>query len=338
MRNELQAFDTGIPTGAGLRDPAVIMDEAKERCQVLTAMVEQTKSFTQIGPSKHLRVEAWITCAQFYGCTGRIVQTEDISIAGVVGFKAQAQVFHDQTGTLLSSADAICMQDEANWEKKPLHQIMSMAQTRALSKALAAKFRWVVVLGGFSPTPAEEVSGDEKAASKKAKPAPQPNEPCVPNYGPAAGQPFSQVSTDHLKDYLRGVSASVDDPKKERFKASNEKMRDALKAEIAKREQKPAASQPAAAAAPVAHQEHAAGSPVPGGTAAGQQPEYETEWIADVIDYEDKLRGTTAGTGTLRAIRAGFNLTDGNYPMLPEQQAEYYKMVKTAWERMGKPA
>lgn len=41
--------------------------------------------------------------------------------------------------------------------QKPLFQLRSMAQTRASSKVLSLVFKWVVVLAGYNPTPAEEV-------------------------------------------------------------------------------------------------------------------------------------------------------------------------------------
>lgn len=44
-------------------------------------------------------------------------------------------------------------------EQVPLYQVASMAQTRACSKVLAQVLKWVVVLAGYSPTPAEEMDG-----------------------------------------------------------------------------------------------------------------------------------------------------------------------------------
>lgn len=81
----------------------------------------------------------------------------------------------------------------------------------------------------------EELRGNGHAAQPNAS-APS-SELCVPNYGPDAGQPFSAVSTEHLKDYLVGAERSIKDPKKANFLRKNEEMRDALAAEIAKREQ-----------------------------------------------------------------------------------------------------
>jgi len=48
---------------------------------------------------------------------------------------------------------------EAGFELVPLYQLESMSQTRAMAKALRSRFSWVVVLAGYSPTPAEEMEG-----------------------------------------------------------------------------------------------------------------------------------------------------------------------------------
>lgn len=46
-------------------------------------------------------------------------------------------------------------------EPVPLFQLKSMAQTRANAKALKNRFAWIVVLAGFSATPAEEMVSDD---------------------------------------------------------------------------------------------------------------------------------------------------------------------------------
>jgi hypothetical protein len=75
-------------------------------------------------------------------------------------------------GRLLSSAEGECRRLEEDrkrngevvrkWEHRAEHAIRSMAQTRAQSKALASALRWVVELGGFSGTPAEEMTGGDE--------------------------------------------------------------------------------------------------------------------------------------------------------------------------------
>jgi hypothetical protein len=59
---------------------------------------------------------------------------------------------------MISAAEAQCTVEEANWKNKELWQLRSMAQTRACAKALRNVLAWIVVLAGYSPTPAEEMN------------------------------------------------------------------------------------------------------------------------------------------------------------------------------------
>lgn len=61
----------------------------------------------------------------------------------------------------------------------------------------------------------------------------------LPNYGDHKGKLLDDpsVPANELRYYLSGAEKSIADPAKDKYKKLNEKMRDALKAEIAKREQ-----------------------------------------------------------------------------------------------------
>ncbi len=86
----------------------------------------------------------------------------------------------------------------------------------------------------------------------KSAPSAAPTEPCAPNYGRYAKQPLSAIPTDGLHDYLHGMNRSIDDPKKANFKAKNLAMREAIQAELDKREssQGPERDDPAQGARP----------------------------------------------------------------------------------------
>lgn len=53
-------------------------------------------------------------------------------------------------------------------EAVPLFQLRSMAQTRAGAKALRNVLAWVVVLAGYKPTPAEEMTGQPEEVTAEA--------------------------------------------------------------------------------------------------------------------------------------------------------------------------
>jgi hypothetical protein len=218
-------------TGSGIeltlaRDPDAIIAEAKKAADKLVLIVSdpKIKAIIQIGESKHLKLEAWQTLGHFYALAGKITKTEEVRIGEVFGFKAYADLVHVPTGKVISSAEAMCLDDEEKWSERPKYayayvlksgkdaqsrdemrrrglsvedpgkneiiweenpykkgkkrpkkervqigmeqvptfQLMSMAETRAMSKVHSLALRWIVVLAGFNPTPAEELRNTEE--------------------------------------------------------------------------------------------------------------------------------------------------------------------------------
>src|SRR5206468_10635571 len=176
-----------------------ILDEAVEKARLLKKIVQETHTFKMIGEKEHLQIEAWMTIGSFYGCTARS-EVQPIEINGVHGFKAHGKVTVDRTGAVVSEADAYCMEDEENWESKDTFQQASMAQTRSMSKALANKFRWVVVLAGYATTPVEEMQGIT------------PRDPSVLGFGKHKGKALSDVPVDYLEWLLTDLAEKKNKP------------------------------------------------------------------------------------------------------------------------------
>ena len=166
------------------RDPVQVLQEATHAAKELKKIIDakpDSKKF-KIRGEVFLEFPDWQTVASFYQHTVMVKQDKFVDYSKAIGFEAEAVVL-DPEGKEVSSAWAMCLNDEENWGKRPVYewqfdneakkrvkvkireeqvplfQLRSMAQTRACAKALRNRFSWVVVLAGYSPTPAEEMTG-----------------------------------------------------------------------------------------------------------------------------------------------------------------------------------
>lgn len=160
MSNELAVYEQNTDVMI-VRPPEVVLAEAQKAAKALAEVVSKKRKPVVFNGEQYLEFEDWQTCGKFYGLTAKVVSTQFIDYGAVQGFEAKADTIRLSDGMVISSAEAMCLNDEPNWSKKPLFQLRSMAQTRACSKSLRNVLAWVVVLAGYKPTPAEEMTGNE---------------------------------------------------------------------------------------------------------------------------------------------------------------------------------
>jgi hypothetical protein len=145
--------------------PDVVLAEATKAAKALHDVIESKPSKCVINGKTYLQFEDWQTLGRFYGVTAKASSTKYVefgekdSYEQVRGFEATADALLVGTNQVISSAEAMCLDDESRWGDKPLFQLKSMAQTRACAKALRNVLAWVVVLAGYEGTPAEELDG-----------------------------------------------------------------------------------------------------------------------------------------------------------------------------------
>lgn len=155
-----------------LRDPQVVVDEARRAAKALKDVIDSKERKVMINGKRYLEFDDWQLLGAFYGVTAKVTETKEIKDdkGKNIGFLAKAVAVKD--GGEIAAAEAECLSYENNWKYKAFNQrfmIRSMAQTRACSKALRNCLAWIVVLAGYASTPAEEMNGEVKQDYTESK-------------------------------------------------------------------------------------------------------------------------------------------------------------------------
>ena len=119
----------------------------------------------------HVRVEGWQLVGAMLGVTAVCVET--VEVEG--GWKATVEA-RTADGRVIGSASALCTKNEKRgpWKSADDYARLSMAQTRATSKALKGPLGFVISLAGYQTTPAEEMTFIEADAEAEVEPATPP--------------------------------------------------------------------------------------------------------------------------------------------------------------------
>lgn len=196
MSDEIKSMEVvDTKTGELVVKPAPAPEDlllaAREAAQALERVIESNdRPPIMFNGKRHLEYPHWQTIAKFYHASVRTLDAEVVEIGGVRGFKAKALVLDENTGLVIGGAEAYCMTDEKNWMSKPLFQLASMAQTRAGSKALSNKYRYVAIVAGYEPTPSEEMPDEMRGKTQVAMPKSKQIAGGVPPTGDLSSRPF----------------------------------------------------------------------------------------------------------------------------------------------------
>lgn len=167
----------------GTSDPVEVIDRARRLAQPLAALIEERQLYKLIRDRKHVLVEGWGLLGAMLECrpvlkwsrqvtdadgewrepTFETVQGQNgesyrrLTAPGRGGWEARVEVIRH--GELLSGGEMECRWSEPAWESSESYAVRSMAETRATSKAYRLALSFVMELGGFATTPAEEMTG-----------------------------------------------------------------------------------------------------------------------------------------------------------------------------------
>jgi hypothetical protein len=103
------------------RDPKIVLEEARRAAEALTDVVKAKLKKVIINDEQYLEFEDWQTLGRFYGLTVKVQWTKPVILEGVRGWEAQAVIL-DRDGNIISSAEAMCLNDEEKWSSKPKYE------------------------------------------------------------------------------------------------------------------------------------------------------------------------------------------------------------------------
>jgi hypothetical protein len=154
----VEPMDITPPNLFGTTDPRVTLARMSECASALVDVVKQRRLSVRIQGKEHLTVEAWTTLGAMVGVYAVIEWTRRNESDD--GYVARA-VATTLAGQVVGAAEAECSRTERTWRARDAYALRSMAQTRAMSRALRAPLGQVVVLAGYSATAEEEMVSED---------------------------------------------------------------------------------------------------------------------------------------------------------------------------------
>lgn len=152
-------------------DPVEVIEKAASVADALKDVIVQRNLYVNVQGKPHVQVEGWQLLGSMLGVSAVCTDTEPVD----GGFKATVEA-RTMDGRVVGRADALCTKHEKRgpWKNADDYARLSMAQTRATSKALKAPLGFVISLAGYATTPAEEMTFADAEPVEAAKPAADP--------------------------------------------------------------------------------------------------------------------------------------------------------------------
>jgi len=115
--------DVDLYRGSGVeltisREPKLVLEEARKAALVLQDVIAHKKKPVVFNDEQYIEFEDWQTVGKFYNLSARVRETRFVQFGEVMGWEATADIINVMTGAVVSSADAMCLNDEEKWSTK----------------------------------------------------------------------------------------------------------------------------------------------------------------------------------------------------------------------------
>jgi hypothetical protein len=137
----------------------------------LQDFVDKQQLSIEIVGKRYVLMEGWQFVAALDNVIPKVVKVENLS-GDYEEFLPNGQTIkrkeikwlvevevYDKNGNVVSKGFGLASSKEAKRRGQDEYAILSMAQTRAIAKALRNRYGWLMKLAGYEPTPAEEMEG-----------------------------------------------------------------------------------------------------------------------------------------------------------------------------------
>lgn len=135
--------------------PSETVGRHVEIANELKRIIQTQGLSVQVQGKPHVKVEGWQALGLLCSITAVVTDTEPIE----GGFMATVEARRTTDGMVVGRAQALCTNDEKRgpWKSADRYALLSMAQTRATSKALKQAVGPLMALAGYQTTPLEEM-------------------------------------------------------------------------------------------------------------------------------------------------------------------------------------
>lgn len=164
------ATTTAPITLFGTDNPVAVVERASTIATALADVIKRRSLYKRIGASDHVFVEGWTLLGSMLGVFAEVEWSRGVD----GGWEARA-VARTLAGGTVGAAESMCTRSESKWRTADDYAIRSMAQTRAVSKALRLPLGFIMELAGYSATPAEEIANEQPGRGVKAEPDTRPS-------------------------------------------------------------------------------------------------------------------------------------------------------------------
>lgn len=163
-----EVFEDAAPiTLFGTTDPVQVVDRASTIATALADVIKTRNLYKRIGQSDHVFVEGWTLLGSMLGVFAEVEWSRPLEENR--GWESRA-VARTLAGRTVGAAESMCSRSESKWRSADDYAIRSMAQTRAVSKALRLPLGFIMELAGYSATPAEELTETARSSRRPADP------------------------------------------------------------------------------------------------------------------------------------------------------------------------